>query len=138
MDDVGAQLGKRVRLPPADLASSEPLTDEQLDMLLPSDGYEVVAASAADRSNSSTSTDAQQHGTALPQDPLTFTVAQVEEYFVSRLGPAEDAFDRMRTMSIPELEDLQGVADDISSGGAGADSQRAGLAWSTKISTFIA
>lgn len=107
------------------------LTDEQLDALLPSDGFEVVVKPSGDEKQKLLA------GVKVPNDPLKMTADEVEAFFVAVFGEG-DPFDKMYTLDIAELEDLQGLADDINSGAESADAQKAGLKWSTQIAAFIA
>ena len=109
----------------AALASADAVqpSDDQLDLLLPSEGYEVVPP---------------------PSHPLTITnptrmsAAEVDAFFIARVGPFDKAYDVMCKMQLEELEDLQGFADDVRAGGVDDDAQQKGLAWSTLISRIIA
>jgi len=72
------------------------------------------------------------------QSPLQMNAAEVEDFFRARLGPPETSHKLMQDMSIEDLEDLQGIADDVSKGGNGKEAQLKGLEWSTLIGRFIA
>ena len=63
---------------------------------------------------------------------------EVQAYFTARLGPPEKAFDMMMKLDLDELEEIQGIADDVRAGGLDDAAQQRGLEWSTLISTFIA
>ena len=73
-----------------------------------------------------------------PKSPTEMTAAEAEAYFVSLLGPREEAFDVMCKKGIAELEGIQAVADDLLAGGIDDAAQQVGLDWSTLISTVIA
>mmetsp|Transcript_70619 Transcript_70619/g.139973 ORF Transcript_70619/g.139973 Transcript_70619/m.139973 type:complete len:131 (-) Transcript_70619:391-783(-) len=98
-------------------------TDEQLDLLLPSDGFEVVAPPSTTPVNS---------------DPLKMSAAEVDLFFIARVGPFDQAYDVMCKMQLDELEDLQGIADNIRAGGLDDGAQQRGLSWSTLISRIVA
>ena len=113
------------------LASNDAVSDTQLDDILPKDGFEIVAPP-------SQQPPPQQQQPPPQKSPTAMTAAEVEAYFVAQLGTREEAFDVMRTKSIDELEDIQGVADDVRAGGLDDAAQQVGLDWSTLISTYIA
>jgi hypothetical protein len=123
--------------------STSTLTDEQLDLVLPSDGYSVLCAPGPTKTKRKTKS---AHGVLYPGEPQHLSADEVEAFFVrgdsnlfggfgDRNG---DTFLRMQEMTIPMLEELQGFADDVSAGATSADAQKVGLDWSTEISRFIA
>ena len=134
------------------LESHSTLTDEQLDKLLPSDGFEIVAPPAGGGSGGTDSGGSgggdngsgggggsgSGGGNESSPEPVFMSAEQVHAYFVAAIGPPEEAFEKMRKMKIADLEDLQAVADEIAAAGASAEAQHAGLEWSTRISTVIA
>eukprot|EP00966_Prymnesium_polylepis_P015998 369268-Prymnesium_polylepis.1 len=63
---------------------------------------------------------------------------QVERMFRENLGPPEECFERMCKMDLGELEELQGMADDINAGGSTPEAQKCGLDWSVRIGRVIA
>ena len=97
-------------------------TDEQLDLMLPTDGFEVVAPPPKASSSS----------------PLQMSAAEVDAFFTSKLGNFDQAYDNMCKMPLEELEDIQGIADDIRAAGLDNAAQQKGLDWSTLISQVIA
>ena len=68
----------------------------------------------------------------------TWTPTEVDAFFEARLGPPDAAFEAMRKMQIGALEELQGIADQISAGAENAEAQKRGLDWSVRIGCFIA
>ena len=64
--------------------------------------------------------------------------ADVDAYFVSQLGQPDRAFDAMLTMSVGDLEKLQGLADEVHADGLDEAARGIGLEWSTRIGSFIA
>ena len=94
-------------------------TDDQLDLVLPTDGFEVVPPPTT-------------------TNPLQMSAAEVDAFFVARLGPFEAAYDVMCKMPLDELEDLQGIADDVRAGGLDEAAQQKGLDWTTLMSRVIA
>jgi hypothetical protein len=101
-------------------AAAQP-TDDQLDLVLPTEGFEVAAPPTQKTTN-----------------PLQMSAAEVDAYFVARLGPFDQAYDAMCKMKLDELEDLQGIADDIRAAGLDDGAQQKGLDWSTLISRVVA
>jgi len=99
-------------------------TDEQLDLLLPSEGFEVVPPPTTQPLSVT--------------NPVKMSAADVDAFFIARLGPFDQAYDVMCKMQIDELEDLQGIADDVRAGGVDDAAQQKGLDWSTLISRVIA
>ena len=97
------------------------LTDEQLDLVLPTEGFEVVAPPSSQA-----------------KEPIKMSADEVEAFFSARLGPADEAYDKMCKMDMGELEQLQGIADDVFRAGLDDAAQQKGLDWSTLISTVIA
>jgi len=106
----------------ASTAAVQP-TDEQLDLVLPNDGFEVVQRPAQPASSS---------------NPLQMSAAKVDAFFIARLGTFDEAYDVMCKMPLEDLEDLQGTADDIWKGGLDDGAQQKGLEWSTLMSRVIA
>ena len=68
-------------------------TDEQLDLLLPSEGFEVVPPPTTQPLSVT--------------NPVKMSAADVDAFFIARLGPFDQAYDVMCKMQIDELEDLQ-------------------------------
>ena len=97
-------------------------TDEQLDLLLPSDGFQVLALPASTQA----------------KEPIQMTADEVHAFFTSRIGAPDEAYDAMCNMDLNDLEELQGIADDIFRAGVDDAAQQKGLDWSTLISTVIA
>mmetsp|Transcript_1521 Transcript_1521/g.3276 ORF Transcript_1521/g.3276 Transcript_1521/m.3276 type:complete len:96 (+) Transcript_1521:200-487(+) len=74
----------------------------------------------------------------IPLFPLQMSAADVDTHFRWHLGPPETAFDAMGDMGVEALEELQGLADDVSKGGVDEGAQGAALRWSVLIGSFIA
>mmetsp|Transcript_1676 Transcript_1676/g.3837 ORF Transcript_1676/g.3837 Transcript_1676/m.3837 type:complete len:130 (-) Transcript_1676:181-570(-) len=104
-------------------ADEQQPTDEQLDLLLPTEGFEVIPPPSIQPASS---------------DPLKLSAAEVDSFFIARVGPFAQAYDVMCKMQLDELESLQGIADDIRTGGLDDAAQHRGLDWSTLISQIIA
>lgn len=104
----------------ASTAAAQP-TDAQLDLVLPTDGFEVV-----------------KPPTQPSKTPLQMSAAEVDAFFAARLGPFDQAYDIMCKMDLDELEGLQGIADDIRAAGLDNGAQQRGLDWSTLMSRVIA
>ena len=88
--------------------------------MLPTEGFEVIARQPAS------------------SDPVKMSAAEVDAFFIARVGPYEKAYDVMCKMKLDELEELQGIADDIRAAGFDDAAQHRGLDWSTLISQIIA
>ena len=69
------------------------------------------------------------------------TASEVNAFFADVFGgPREstEAYDRMIKFSLDDLENYQGLADEVSAGGSDEAARKAGLDWSTLMSTVIA
>jgi hypothetical protein len=116
------------------------LTDDQLDLVLPTAGFDVIlpmpgqapAGPCASNVDEARALD----GDAVRQERMS--AGEVREFFVRQIATPDRAMERMRGMSLAELELLQGIADQISVGGATDGSQKAALEWSVRIGNFIA
>ena len=134
-----ADVGTNDSVEAALASSSGPvtLTNDELDLVLPSQGFDVLQPPASGPS-------------VAPRAPLVselennpelqrqLSPEDVHAFFACNIAPPDAAFDRMRSMNLDELETLQGIADQISVGKASEESQKAAFEWSVRIGNFIA
>ena len=137
------------------------VTDEQLDLVLPCQGYKLLDKPGptegqqesldsvqiqGEQQSKQQSKQHSAHGVIFPGHPQNLSADEVEAFFVHGDGKHfggfgdrnSDTFLRMQELSIPTLEEIQGFADDVSAGATSREAQMAGLKWSTEISRFIA
>ena len=111
------------------------LTDEQLDLVLPMEGFEIVAPASGQQQPQSTPAITRE---TVLQRQKDLSAQEVHAYFNSELGAFDSAFTQLQKMSIEEVEALQGIAEQISVGAGSEEAQQAGFEWSVKIGSFIA
>ena len=108
-------------------------SNEQLDLLLPSEGFEILSPPPPS---------AAAAPPAAPPEPtslLGMSANEIDAFFITKFGASEDAqFDAMCKTELDELERLQGLADDARAAGVDDEAQGRGLYWSTAISRVVA